>query len=71
MMMLILAATYFTAIYFDFRQYLKDSAKGEKALYLSLLTISLVPMLLNALEIPVPSHTKAIVEAVRAIFRVP
>lgn len=71
MMLFILAATYFTTIYFDFRQYLKDSAKGEKALYLTLLTISLVPMVLTVLEIPVPSHTKAIVGAVRAIFRVP
>ncbi len=71
MMLFILAATYFTAIFFDFRQYLPDSAKGEKALYLAMLAISLVPMVLTALEIPVPSHTKIIVEAVRAIFRVP
>lgn len=71
MMLFILAATYFTAFYFDFRQYLRDSAKGEKALYLALMAISLVPMVLTALDIPVPSHTKAIVEAVRVVFRVP
>ena len=71
MMLMILAAAYLAAIFFDFRQYLRGGAKGEKALYLALLAISLVPLVLNELGFPLPPHTKPIEQAVRAIFRVP
>ena len=71
MMLFILAAAYAAALVLDFKPRLRDSAKGEKALYLALMAISLVPLVLTALEIPVPSPAKPIVEAVKAVFHVP
>jgi len=71
MMLFILAAAYSAALLFDFKPRLRDSAKGEKALYLALMVISLAPLVLNALDITVPSPTKPIVAAVKAVFRVP
>ena len=70
-MLFILAAAYAAALAFDFIPRLRDGAKGEKALYLALMAVSLAPLVLRALEIPVPSPAKPIVEAVRAIFHVP
>jgi hypothetical protein len=71
MMLCILAATYALALVFDFRLRLRQSPPGEKALYLALLAISLVPLLLNALGVPVPSPAKPIADAVKAVFHVP
>jgi hypothetical protein len=70
-LLIILAATYAATLVFDFRLRLKESPAGEKALYLALMAISVVPLILNVLAVPVPSPAKPIVEAVRAIFHVP
>jgi hypothetical protein len=70
MMLAIVAAAYAAALFFDFRPRLKDSAKGEKVLYLLLMAISLAPLLLDALAIPVPSPAKPIEQAVKALFHV-
>ena len=70
-MLFILAATYALALAFDFRPRFRESPPGEKALYLALLTISLVPLVLNALDVPVPSPAKPIADAVKAVFHVP
>lgn len=71
MILFIVAAAYAATLAFDFRPRLKGSAKGEKILYLALMTISLVGLVLNALDIPVPSPAKPIEQAVKALFRVP
>lgn len=69
--LVILAAAYAATILLDFRTRLKESPKGEKALYLIMLAISVVPLVLSTLEIPVPSPTMPIIDAVRAIFHIP
>jgi len=71
MMLSILAVTYVLTLALDFRPRLRDSPPGEKALYLALLMISLVPLILNALGVPVPSPAKPISDAVKAVFHVP
>ena len=70
-MLSILAVIYALTLAFDFRPRFRESAPGEKALYLALLTISLVPLVLNALDVPVPSPAKPIADAVKAVFHVP
>jgi len=71
MMLFIVAAAYAATLSFDFRLHLKESAKGEKILYLTLMLISLIPLVMNALDIPVPSPAKPIEQAVKALFRIP
>jgi hypothetical protein len=70
-LMIILAAVYAATLLFDFRLRLKESPAGEKALYLAMLAISVVPLVLNVMAISVPSPSEPIIEAVKAIFRVP
>ncbi len=70
-MLVIVAATYAAALAFDFRPRLAESGKGEKILYLAMMLLSLVPLVLNALDVKVPSPAKPIEQAVKALFHVP
>ena len=51
MMLIILAMVYASTLAFDFRPRLRDSAKGEKVLYLALMVVSLVPLVMNVLSL--------------------
>ena len=68
-MLILMGVTYAAAIVFDFRPRLAESGKCEKIL-LAILFISLVPLVLNAMDVKVPSPAKPIEQAVKAMFHV-
>jgi hypothetical protein len=70
MMPAIVIALYAAVLVFDFRPCLKDRPRGEKALYLALLTVSFAVLMADALGLDVPSPVKPIQETLQALFHI-
>ena len=71
MMLAILIALYAGVVAFDFVPHLKESPKGEKALYLILLAVSFSLLSVSVLGVKVPSPAEPLQQAVKAVFRIP
>lgn len=68
MILAILCAVYVSVLLLDFRSLAKQLAPGVRVFYLVLLSVSFVILILYELDVPVPSPSKPIEQAIQALL---